>query len=118
MTYPQELHVRGWMLPNGAPQAMQDGSPGGLGVLQKSQIYLVSRSESSKPDPMDRAVESITFQTFSESWTYSISCAMSSSRFNRLSGLRKVAIVETPILAAIPSQVCFPTSTATPSITF
>lgn len=108
----------GWMFPNGAPQAMQLGSPGGLGVLQKSQMYLFSLSDNSKPEPSDLAVRSITLQTLSTSCTYSISCAISSRRFSKLSGLRKAEIVETPRLAATPHQACLLRETETPSVTF
>src|SRR5215211_7280882 len=87
-TKPQFPQVVGWASPRGAPQATQLDSPSGLAAPQNSQQTRVSFSDKAYEAPNVITARSITFQTLSLSWIFSISCARSSNRPRRLNGFR------------------------------
>ena len=86
---PHSAHVVGWEAPRGAPQAMQWGSPTGLGVMQYSHTSRRRRSERAWEAPRASAVRSTVCQTLSFNCSALRSAARSSSRPSRKSGLRR-----------------------------
>ena len=57
----------GWLLPKGAPHAIQLACPTGFGVLQYSQITRLKRSDNSREALNDWETCSIVSQIFSVS---------------------------------------------------